>query len=96
MTVREMLSRIDAHELTEWLAYYRIEPFGESVADQRMGIQAALLANINRDSKHNREPYRPTDFIPWHEANVDTGPVLLDDPEAQSKLITATIFGART
>ena len=92
-----MLSRIDSSELTEWLAYYRMEPFGETVADQRMGIQASLLANINRDPKHKHDPFKPADFIPWHGSNqTPVQAVLLDDPEEQSKLIKQAMFGART
>ncbi len=51
-------------EFAEWMAYYAIEPFGEERADLRMGILASLIANVNRDSKKQREPFAPADFMP--------------------------------
>ena len=90
MTVRQLLSQIDSAELTEWMAYSTLEPFGESVADYRHGIAVAALANVNRDHKRRREPFVPEDFIPWHESHrslkQDRG-VFLADPEHQSNLI---------
>lgn len=87
-TVGQLLAEVSSPELTEWMAYYRIEPFGEMVADQRHGIATAVLANVNRDPKRTPEPYTFSDFVPWRENQTDKGtPVLLSDPEAQSKLI---------
>ena len=72
------------------MAYYKVEPFGELIADQRHGIATAVLANVNRDSKRKPDAYRATDFIYWHEANREVPESqLLADPEAQSKLLKA-------
>lgn len=38
--MRQLLAEIDSAELTEWMAYYRLEPFG----GQRGDFQAALVA----------------------------------------------------
>lgn len=43
MTVRELLHRIDSHELTEWLAFMRLEseppkPPVQSAAEIRAGL----------------------------------------------------------
>jgi hypothetical protein len=95
-TVAQLLAETSSAELTEWRAYCRDEPFGEMVADQRMGISAALLANVNRDPKNTREPFKPTDFIPWHPVHREAQAVLLADPEAQSRLIKQALFGAST
>ena len=46
-TVRELLIRIDARELAEWQAYYRLEPFGEERADWRQAQTTAVIANVN-------------------------------------------------
>ncbi|PCI51396.1 MAG: hypothetical protein COB49_01965 [Alphaproteobacteria bacterium] len=46
-TVRELLARIDARELAEWQAYYRLEPFGEERADWRTAQTTAMIANVN-------------------------------------------------
>lgn len=50
-------------ELTGWIAYFGLEPFGEERADLRSGIVAAVIANANRDTKKRREPYQPQDFM---------------------------------
>lgn len=85
-------------EFTEWMAYFKLEPFGEEIADLRHGVSAAVLANINRDNKTNPKPYVPQDFIYWagpKAAQDDTGdaPILLDDPVAHSQLLKAALFG---
>jgi hypothetical protein len=75
------------------MAYYRIEPFGEIVADHRHGIATSVLANINRDSKRKPDAYTAEDFIPWHRSDQSNDkPMLLDDPEEQSKLIKKMLF----
>ena len=72
------------------MAYYRVEPFGELIADQRHGIATSVLANVNRDAKRKPDAYKATDFIYWHEANREVSEgELLADPEAQSKLLKA-------
>jgi len=78
------------------MAFYQIEPFGDLVADERHGSAAALLANLNRDSKIRPEPYKPEDFIHWRatgQVEEEAEPTLLDDPVAQSNLIRAAMFG---
>ena len=64
MTVGELLERIEARELTEWMAFYQLEPFGEQRADLRAGIVTAMIANVNRDKKKRRKPHKPQDFMP--------------------------------
>ena len=65
MTVRELLSRIDSHELSEWIAYQGIEPFGEERADLRSGIIAAVTANAWRGK--GDKAMSPQDFMPFYE-----------------------------
>ena len=70
MTVSELLSRISSRELSEWLAYFRIEgPPGEGRADWRAGMVAATIANVNRDPKKRRKPFEPADFLPQWSAS---------------------------
>lgn len=64
MTVGELLRRVSSRELSEWIAYYRVEPWGIEPADLRAGIISSTIANVNRDAKKKRRPYTPTDFIP--------------------------------
>lgn len=59
-TVRELLSRMDSRELAEWMAYYSVEPFGDTAADVRNALLCSLLANIWRGK--GQRVYRIGDF----------------------------------
>tara|TARA_Y100000310_G_scaffold112096_1_gene110523 strand:- start:215 stop:535 length:321 start_codon:yes stop_codon:yes gene_type:complete len=61
MTVSEMLQKMSSAELTDWLAYWRLDPFGEERADLRAGIVAATTANVWA-GKGKRA--KPADFMP--------------------------------
>ena len=65
LPVREMLSRMGSDELTEWMAYYQLEPFGDYRADYRSGVVASTLANVHRSKDAN--PFKPEDFMPFLE-----------------------------
>jgi hypothetical protein len=58
------LEHISSLELSEWMAYDQVEPFGELRADLRAGIITATIANVNRDADKHREPFTPQDFMP--------------------------------
>ena len=64
MTVRELLQRVDSRELTEWMAFYKLEPWGTEIEDYRTGVIASTIANANRDSKRKSKPFQPKDFMP--------------------------------
>jgi len=65
MTVRDLLSRIDSRELSEWQAFFSIEPMPEQRSDYRSGVIASVIANTNRGK--NTKPFEPKDFIPDYE-----------------------------
>lgn len=67
MTVRELLARISARELAEWMAYFMVEPFGEERADVRAAIVAATVANTARDPKRRRRSFQASEFMPRFE-----------------------------
>lgn len=46
MTVAELGRRMSASEFAEWIAYSRVEPFGERRADQRAWLTVAAMGNI--------------------------------------------------
>lgn len=50
--------------MSEWRAYFELEPFGPLQEDYQAGIVATILANSNRDPKKRRNPYTPQDFFP--------------------------------
>ena len=96
-TVRQLLDEIGSAELTEWQAYYQLEPFGSLVDDERHGVAVSTLANINRDAKTRPEPYKSSDFIGWRSFDkVEQGPILMPDAQAQSELIKRKIFKIKT
>lgn len=63
MTVRELLARIDSKELSEWMAYYELNPFGTVRDDLQAGIIASTIANVNRGK--NDKSFTPSDFMPY-------------------------------
>lgn len=89
-----MLALIDSEELTEWMAFERLEPFGALADEMRLGQIAATVANVQRGK--DTEPYTPAFFMPSlkramngyadQEAREMT-------PEELSNLIDAKIFG---
>jgi hypothetical protein len=60
MTVRELLARIDSRELSEWSAFYGLQPFGDEPADIRTGIIASTVANCLTTGRS----FKPSDFLP--------------------------------
>jgi len=62
---------MSSREYAEWMAYYRLEPFGEERGDLRAGVVAATVANVNRDPKVRGEPYSPRDFMPLVEEETE-------------------------
>ena len=60
-SVREAQRRISSSEFTEWLAFWRLEPWGCGVDDARAGMIASVTASC-----HGAR-CRPSDFIPDRE-----------------------------
>lgn len=60
MTKKEMLRRMDSQELTEWIAYSRIEPLGILNGYLQAAIIASTIVNIHS----KRKKFTPDDFIP--------------------------------
>lgn len=61
MTVEELLTRMSSHELSEWMAFYTLEPFDEFRRDWRAAIIACTVANAHRGKK--TRPYKVKDFL---------------------------------
>lgn len=58
---------MSSRELSEWMAFFSLEPWGCEVEDWRFGMLASVFANTNRDPKKRRKPYEPKDFIPQRD-----------------------------
>jgi len=52
---------MSSHEFAEWMAYARIEPFGEYRADLRAALITSTMANAWRGSKS--KAYKIKDFL---------------------------------
>ena len=71
MTVGQLLEEIDSRELSEWMAFERLEgPIGPWRGDFHAGIVSSTLANIYRDRKKKKKPFAPSDFIPEWDTPV--------------------------
>jgi hypothetical protein len=96
--VGEMLRRMTASELTEYMAYDQIEPIGEPRADLRLGILAATVAN--HSASPPRQAAKPVDFMPFARAftkafEQPADVISLEDPQARAQLLGKTLFGDR-
>jgi hypothetical protein len=59
--VAELLDSISSEELTEWAAYYQLDPFGGVRGDMQAGVMASTMANIHAKRGHR---FTPSDFMP--------------------------------
>ena len=61
MTVGEIKERMSSEELTEWMQYYEICPFGEERHDINAALIAQTIANVNRSK--DQPAYKLEDFM---------------------------------
>jgi len=67
-----MLARMSSLEVTEWMAFYGVEPFGQDTQYLGHAITAATIANVNRGK--GQHAMKPEQFMPKfkkHEQTVD-------------------------
>lgn len=95
--MRELLARVTSADIVEQKAYEQLEPYGTVHEEFEFGQVCALLANIHR--KPGSKTLAGYDFMPAlqeHLGKADAGEdILLEDDEAQSALIMATLFGRK-
>jgi len=72
-----MLAEMTSAQFSEWLAYSRLEPWGQERSDLRMGIIASTIANVNRGK--GQKAYTPQQFLPRFEEE--------DEEESTARLI---------
>lgn len=53
-------------QLSEWMAFYRLEPFGFEAQVYGHAITSSVVANTNR--KKGRKAFTPLDFMPKERA----------------------------
>ncbi|WP_025917671.1 DUF4035 domain-containing protein [Herminiimonas sp. CN] len=78
--------------MAEWQAYDQLEPIGERREDYRTALVCQTVANVMGSSK---EPLKLSDFMLFEDVGpvTEADPVLEFDPEVQSALIKAALFG---
>lgn len=59
-----MLREIPSTLLSEWMAFYQLEPFGYRSDYEMHALIASVLAEINRNPKKKHEAYKIEDFMP--------------------------------
>lgn len=62
-TVNELTCVLDASELVEWMAFYRLDPWGGYRTDLAAATVCATMANIKRAP--NQTAYAADDFIAY-------------------------------
>jgi len=65
MTVRELLSRVSASEIAEWMAYDSLDPIGRERGDLQAGVIASTIANTMGGGRKDGQPHKPVDFMPY-------------------------------
>ena len=58
----ELLNRISSREITEWMAFGQLEPFGAEAGYIGHAITASTVANVNRNK--GQKAYEVADFMP--------------------------------
>lgn len=91
MSVREAQAKIDSKEFLRWMAFSRLEPFGQQADDVRFARLAALIANVNRDPKKKASPFKVEDFMPDYDEAYIEAEVL--SPEETFELVKALAAG---
>jgi hypothetical protein len=82
MTRSEMMARMPASEFIEWVAFDRIEPFGDRRADIHSALIRTMMANMFA-RKEGDPPFPVEDFIPSFEPR----PERIQTPEQQLNLM---------
>ena len=78
MPIGRLLQELTSAELTEYMAFDRIEPFGEPRADLRAGIVASAV--VNHSMSPPKTASRPVDFMPVYNK---AEPIALPDKVPQ-------------
>ncbi len=82
MTVEELKRKMSYEEFVDWMAFYQIEPFGPAVNNLGHAITSSVIANVNRDPKKQKKPYKPDDFL----IKVDRAKKILNPKKTMAQL----------
>ena len=88
MTVAEMLSRISSKELTGWMVFYGLEPFGVGIPYIGNAITTSNLVNIQL--KKGAKKTTAEDFMPKFEKPKQQ---TTDEMIGAARMLTAAMGG---
>ena len=95
MTVADLSERLSEEELTYWMAYNLISPFGDFRQDVAGAQICAVLANINRDKKKRPNPYEIRDFLPFNPRKQQKKQTVEEMKEVLTGLVISTKKGKK-
>ena len=79
-----LLTQITSAQLSEWIAYSILEPFGPVRDDERIGIVCSAVGNCGMAKKRDNTAFKPEDFFPDRIKLVEKNLKLTDEgPEKQ-------------
>ena len=81
-----MLSRMSSVELSEWMAFYELEPWGTDIDLYGHAMTSSTLVNIYR--KEGVEPVKPGDMMPKFGEKQS-----VDDMISKVKVLTEAFKG---
>jgi len=58
-----MLDEISWEQFVEWMAFAQLCPFNEDRNEYRFASIVTMLANINRDTKKQKDPWQVDQFV---------------------------------
>ena len=83
-----MLARMSSKELTGWMVFYGLEPFGSEAPYIGHAITASTIANVNR--KKGTKPITPEDMMPKFEKPKQQ---TTDEMIGVARMLTAAMGG---
>ncbi len=87
-----LLTQLTSRQVSEWVEYFNLEPFGEDRADWRIAQLCALFANANRDREKTRA-FEVRDFMLREQA--EAGPKREQTPEEMMAVLGQFTSGAQ-
>lgn len=86
-----LLRRLSVKQLTEWMAFAELEPFGPGREDLRAGVLAAVTANSAFGRGKGAKSYKPSDF--FETLKPPTKRMSADELAAEAKRMTRSMGG---
>lgn len=82
-SARELLARLDSRELTEWMAFHQLEPWGCGVEDERAALAPAAVINANTVKGKG---VTPADLVPDRDGSRKAARRVLTGDDAVAAL----------